>query len=183
MPNLLLDGVMTTIPAESAMAYIGLGSNIDPEHNLTQALQLLAERLHLVSVSPVYVTPPWGYAPQADFLNAVLCVATDLLPLNLLDLLLETELACGRERTIPNGPRTLDLDLLLVGENVMDTPRLTLPHPRLHERGFVLVPLCDLAPALTHPITGLSVIQMAAALPMSETVDIRPSPFQLSLTD
>ena len=103
-------------------------------------------------VSPVYRTPPWGYADQESFLNAVAAVHTTLPPLELLDALQAVELRLERKRSVPNGPRTADLDLLLYGEAIIETERLLVPHPRMHERGFVLVPLCDLAPLLRHPL-------------------------------
>lgn len=161
-------------------ACIALGSNIDPEKNLQQAVHLLAKQFKLLARSRVYVTPPWGYKPQADFLNAALLVETQLEPLPVLDALLAIELVCGRERNIPNGPRTLDLDLIFHGETKFQTPRLTLPHPGMHLRGFVLVPMADIAPGWVHPDTGKSVAEMASLV---ETSDIRPSNFSLELPE
>jgi 2-amino-4-hydroxy-6-hydroxymethyldihydropteridine diphosphokinase len=137
---------------QPGIAWIGLGSNIEPAANLRRGLALLAQHMRITAVSPVYETPPWGYADQPPFLNAVAGLAIDRAPEALLDLLQATEQACRRERSIANGPRTLDLDLLLYGDAVIDTPRLQVPHPRLHERAFVLVPLCDVAPEARHPI-------------------------------
>jgi len=137
-----------------ASAFIGLGSNINPETHLAAAVRLLRERVDLTGASPVYRTPPWGVAEQPWFLNALVWVETGLAPEALLDQLQDIERKRGRVRTVRYGPRTLDLDLLDYDGIVLNTERLILPHPRLHERGFVLVPLCDLAPAWRHPLLG-----------------------------
>ena len=148
---------MAPIPAVNAIAnviaYIGLGSNISAEVNLPAAAALLAHAPGIVlqRVSPVYRTHPWGYADQDAFLNAVAAVETTLPPLGVLDALQAVELRLDRQRAVQNGPRTADLDLLLYGAALIESERLIVPHPRMHQRGFVLVPLCDLAPRLMHP--------------------------------
>ena len=139
------------VPGHPGPAWISLGSNIEAKANLRRGLALLAAQVQITAVSPVYETPPWGYTAQPPFLNAVAGLVIDREAQALLDLLQATEQACGRVRTIANGPRTLDLDLLLCGDRIIDTPRLQVPHPRLHERPFVLVPLCDVAPKARHP--------------------------------
>lgn len=141
------------------IAYIGLGSNIEAETNLQAACEHLSATpgISLKAASRVYRTPPWGYEPQPSFLNAVLALETTLKPRELLDCLLDIESRQLRERTIRYGPRTLDLDLLLHGSQTVTGPRLTVPHPLLHERAFVLAPLCDLAPRLLHPVLGRSI--------------------------
>lgn len=141
-----------------SFAYLGLGSNLgDREEHLRRGL-LLLERLGIcvVALSPIYETAPLGYAQQPPFLNMVACVRTTLSPDDLLDACLAVEQEEGRTRPFPNAPRTLDVDILLYDDRVIDSPRLTVPHPRLADRAFVLVPLCDLAPDMVHPLQGLS---------------------------
>jgi 2-amino-4-hydroxy-6-hydroxymethyldihydropteridine diphosphokinase len=148
-------------------AYVALGSNIDSPHEqvLTAFRELDAlANTRVVARSALYRTAPVGYLDQPDFVNAVAKIATSLNPFDLLNALLEIERAHGRSREFKNAPRTLDLDLLLYEDLVLEEPGLTLPHPRLHERAFVLVPLNDIAPTLKIPGRG-SVAQLLAALP------------------
>jgi 2-amino-4-hydroxy-6-hydroxymethyldihydropteridine diphosphokinase len=136
--------------------FIGLGANLgDARATLMQALEALAALpgTRRVAVSSIYRTAP-VQAQGPDFLNAVAELRTTLTPEDLLRALQGIEAAHGRERPYRNAPRTLDLDLLLFGERVIATPRLTLPHPRLHERAFVLHPLAEVAPALRLPGHG-----------------------------
>jgi 2-amino-4-hydroxy-6-hydroxymethyldihydropteridine diphosphokinase len=134
------------------LAYVGLGSNLgDREGTILAA----AERLGPHRLSPIVETEPWGYADQPRFLNAVAELETDRTPRGLLDRLLEVERELGRVREGPRyGPRTIDLDLLLYGDAVIDEPGLTVPHPRLAERLFVLEPLLALDPGLFVPGKG-----------------------------
>ncbi|MDH4121443.1 MAG: 2-amino-4-hydroxy-6-hydroxymethyldihydropteridine diphosphokinase [Deltaproteobacteria bacterium] len=127
-----------------SIATIAFGSNIQPEHHLPLAVKELARLGDLVKISAVYRTPPWGYIPQPYFLNGALWLETPLPPVALMECLLAIEQQLGRVRTLPCGPRTLDLDLVFHGNHKMSSPRLTLPHPRWKERPFVLVPLADL---------------------------------------
>ena len=140
------------------MAYVGLGANLDdPAAQLQRAFSELEElpRTRLTARSPLYKTPPLGPPAQPDYLNAVVALATELSPLELLAALRAIEVKPGRVRYCTRwGPRTLDLDLLLYGELVLDSTELTLPHPGLHERAFVLYPLLDVAPALIIPGKG-----------------------------
>ncbi|HEV3404498.1 MAG TPA: 2-amino-4-hydroxy-6-hydroxymethyldihydropteridine diphosphokinase [Gaiellaceae bacterium] len=134
------------------LAYIGLGSNLgDREETIRRAVELLGA----ARVSTLIETEPWGYADQPRFLNAVAELETDEPPRALLARLLEIERELGRTREGPRyGPRTIDLDLLLYGDDRLDEPGLGLPHPRLHERAFVLEPLAELAPELVVPGFG-----------------------------
>ena len=147
------------------VAYIALGSNLQhPAAQVSQAFAALdtLPDSHLLQRSSLYKTPPVGYDNQPDFINAVALLKTALTPLNLLEKLLAIETAQGRQRPFPNAPRVLDLDLLLYDDLVMNTPTLTLPHPRLHERGFVLFPLAEIAPDLMIADKG-SVTDLLAA--------------------
>ncbi len=139
------------------MAYIGLGANLDdPRRHLEQALVELDKLPHtrVRARSSVYRSAPVGYAHQPDFLNAVAQVETGLRPEPLLAELLAIEARHGRSRSFANAPRTLDLDLLLFGDERIATPGLTVPHPRMHERAFVLVPLAEIAPQAAIPGRG-----------------------------
>ena len=144
-------------------AYVGAGSNLgDREAHLDGALARLRERCPVRS-SPIYETVPAGpIVGQPPFLNAVfeMELAEDLGPRSLLDELLALERAAGRERKMPQGPRTLDLDLLFYGDQILEAEGLVLPHPRLHQRAFVLVPLVDLNPDLHHPVMGRTVREL-----------------------
>lgn len=160
-----------------SLAWIGLGANLGrPEQTLEQALIALRAlpRSRLVAVSPGYWTAPWGQPDQPEFLNAVACLQTELEAMELLRALLAIETGLGRTREAGRwGPRTLDLDLLLVDDQEIDEAELSLPHPRLHQRAFVLVPLADLAPDLQIPGLG-SVSELLDALPEEELDGIRP---------
>ena len=146
------------------LAYIGLGTNLgEREVNLRRALERL-EELGLVRVSSFRETDPVGVTDQPKFLNAAAELATDLSPRELLERLLEIERELGRDRATARrwGPRVIDLDLLLVGEEAIDEPGLTVPHPRLADRRFVLEPLCELNEDLTLP-DGTRVRELLAA--------------------
>lgn len=146
------------------MAFIGLGTNLgDRETALRGALSLLSQKpgVRMVAYSGLYETEPVGVREQPRFLNAVACVQTTLAPERLLDELMAIEKVYGRRRVVRWGPRTLDLDLLLYGGKTVQTPRLTVPHPRLFERPFVLVPLLELEPWL--PVTVLQQARQALA--------------------
>lgn len=135
----------------SVRAYIGLGGNIgDPRANMAAALGLLDDdpAISVVAVSPLYSTPPWGITDQPDFLNAAAELQTQLAPRELLQQCLETEAKLHRVRDKRWGPRSVDLDVLVYGELEIDETGLELPHPRMMDRAFVLVPLMDLAPEL-----------------------------------
>ena len=112
------------------------------------------ENTRLLQTSSLYASAPWGYADQPDFVNAVASVETELPPQRLLEELLNIEIWHGRERTFPNAPRSLDLDIALYGDEIVDEANLKIPHPRMHERAFVLVPLAEIAPDLMIPGQG-----------------------------
>ena len=148
------------------LAYVALGSNLgDPQQQLLDAVQALATTpgLRLLQRSALYRTPPWGMLQQPPFVNAAVQLDSALSPHALLDALLAIEQRAGRVRGARNGPRTLDLDLLHVDGVQLDDARLSLPHPRMAQRAFVLLPLHDIAPALQLPGYG-RVDQLLAVL-------------------
>jgi len=154
----------------SVTAAIALGSNLgDRAATLQSAIQQLWQLGTVTAVSSFYETDPVGYLDQPQFLNAAALLETTLPPLELLESLLAIERAFGRHRsaTVPKGPRTLDLDLLLYGDQVLDTPTLTLPHPAMHERRFVLAPLAEIAPHLRHPVLRRTMRELLLDLPAS----------------
>jgi 2-amino-4-hydroxy-6-hydroxymethyldihydropteridine diphosphokinase len=147
-------------------AYLGLGSNIgDREANIRQALdQLQTDDLRLLRLSNRYETEPIGFHDQPWFLNQVAEFETELSPLQMLQRIQAVEKTLGRKREIVNGPRTIDIDILLFGDVVMKTAELAIPHPRYRERRFVLEPLLELNPALKDPETGQPLSVMLAAI-------------------
>jgi len=141
--------------------YLGLGTNLgDRKQNLTQALELLSQHMVIENVSSVYETEPVGFEEQPLFLNAVCRVTTQLKPEQLLRLAKKIEAELGRKPGPPNAPRPLDIDILLHGKQVISTQDLIVPHPRLAERAFVLVPLAEIAPDFIHPVSKKTVMQM-----------------------
>jgi len=139
-------------------AWLGLGSNLqDPLTQLPLALEKLStlDNIKILRASSLYRTPPWGDELQDDFINAVVQIETDLAPLPLLHVLQSIEDAMGRQRTDRRwGPRVIDIDLLLYEEDILNTAELELPHPRMHDRAFVLLPLSELEPATQIPGHG-----------------------------
>jgi len=156
-----------------ATAYIGLGSNLgDRMATLRTAIERFESLGRVTSVSSLYKTEPVGYLEQPSFLNAVIALETALTPADLLHALLGIERDLGRARSFPNAPRTLDLDLLLVDNVILDTPELTLPHPRQHGRAFVLVPLAEIAPQVVHTGFGKTMQELLRALPDQGGVEV-----------
>jgi 2-amino-4-hydroxy-6-hydroxymethyldihydropteridine diphosphokinase len=154
---------------DNHVAYLALGSNVgDRLLNLKEAIASLSPQMDVKAKSHVYETPPWGYKDQSPFYNQVIKVKTYLEPERLLKHLKRLEVALGRKPTFQNGPRSIDIDMLFYDDLIMNTPVVTLPHPRLHERGFVLLPLMDIAPDLIHPVRQKSVREMVAACDLSD---------------
>ena len=148
---------MSTSESAEQVAYVALGSNLrEPQRQLRNAFLVLGQlpQTRLVARSSLYRSAPVGYADQPDFVNAVAALRTALAPHALLEALLAMERAQGRVRSFPNAPRTLDLDIVLYGAQVIRETGLTVPHPRLHERAFVLVPLAEIAPDALVPGRG-----------------------------
>jgi len=145
--------------------YLGLGSNLgDRAAQLEQAIAGLATAgITPVRCSSFYATEPVGFAPQHWFLNAVVEAETELMPRQLLRATQGVERSLGRRRTVPSGPRTVDIDILLYGGTVVSMPDLEIPHPRMAERRFVLVPLREIAPTLHHPTLRRTVAELLAA--------------------
>jgi 2-amino-4-hydroxy-6-hydroxymethyldihydropteridine diphosphokinase len=144
---------------EPIEAYIALGSNIEPRgHYIQQAMNLISDhpQIEVIEMSSVYETQPVGGPEQGPYLNAVTKIRTTLAPMELLSALQKIEKDLGRKRTVHWGPRTIDLDILLYGEEIISNDRLIVPHPLMHERRFVMQPLAQIAPDVIHPILQMS---------------------------
>lgn len=149
--------------------FIALGSNLgDRLSNLKKAIASLAPEVNPDKCSPVYETAPWGYSDQPDYLNQVIRAQTGFEPLALLDYLKQVEIQVGRKPTFRYGPRVIDLDLLFFDDLVFEAERLKIPHPRLTERAFVLVPLAQIAPDLRHPVRSKTVRELLAEIDVHE---------------
>jgi len=159
------------VGSEPVIVYLGLGSNLgDRQGHLDKALDFLSQRLRIEKVSSIYDTEPIGNIEQPRFLNLVCQGDTRLAPMELLILAKGIELKLGRTPGKPNAPRPIDIDILFYGEQVIDTPELVIPHPRLTERAFVLIPLAEIAPDLVHPLSGKTIKELLAGVTEVQSV-------------
>ena len=151
---------------EPETVYIGLGSNLgDRVANLRAAINAIQHLGDAIELSTVYETEPFGVdEDQPKYLNMVVAIRTNLMPTDLLSEFLDIERVHGRTRHRPNESRTLDIDILMYGDRVLDTPELVLPHPRMHERAFVMLPLSEIAPQAVHPTLKITVSEIAVEL-------------------
>jgi 2-amino-4-hydroxy-6-hydroxymethyldihydropteridine diphosphokinase len=150
--------------SELPTVYLCLGSNLgEREKNLAQALTLLSQKVNLEKVSSIYETEPVGYKEQPFFLNLVCRITTNMNAEGILHLAKDIENKLGRVPDFPNSPRPIDIDILFYGDRIIKTRNLTIPHPRLTERAFVLIPLAEIAPELVHPELGKSIAELASS--------------------
>ncbi|MBT3189097.1 MAG: 2-amino-4-hydroxy-6-hydroxymethyldihydropteridine diphosphokinase [Anaerolineae bacterium] len=149
--------------------YIALGTNLgDRLANLRSAIESFAPELRVTRESTIYETPPWGFTDQPAFLNMVIEAETNLDPRALLVYLKKKEDELGRVKNFRNGPRLIDLDILFYDDLIMNEENLIIPHPRLHQRAFVLMPLADIAPELEHPLIEKTIIELLQDVDTSE---------------
>jgi 2-amino-4-hydroxy-6-hydroxymethyldihydropteridine diphosphokinase len=156
-----------------ADVYLGLGSNVgDKERNIRKAIELIDQECTVLKKSKLYKTDPVGYMEQDWFLNRVIEVETSRKPKELLRFLKSIEKKLGRQKTVKNGPRTIDIDILLYDDILLDSESLTIPHPRLHKRLFVLGPLSDMCPDCIHPKLKMTVSEIRKNLKSKDKVEV-----------
>ena len=167
--------LIPTYPMKEHIVYLALGTNLgDRLANLKQAISALTPQMEVKTKSQVYETPPWGFEDQPKYLNQVIKANTYLDPERLLKHLKRLEVALGRTESFLNGPRLIDMDILFYDDLVLNKPSIVIPHPRLHERGFVLLPLMDIAPDLIHPVNKKSIREMLALSDVREIEKFAP---------
>ena len=154
------------------IVYLALGTNLgDRLANLRAAIKALSSEINVIAESKVYETPPWGYENQPTFLNMAVKCETNLEPESLLKRLKQLEVQLGREQSFRWGPRLIDIDILFYDDLILKSESLTIPHPRLHERAFVLVPLADIASDFVHPVLKKMIKELLASV---DIVNIHP---------
>ena len=155
-------------------AYIGIGSNLgNKEENIRKAISLIKGKCKILKISSLYETEPIGHKEQDWFLNCAIEIGTKLKPQELLEFLLSIEKNLGRVRTIKNGPRTIDLDILFYGNKTINEDNLIVPHPRLHERLFILEPLKEICPNFVHTVLNKSIDELYSLVDKSEIVKLQ----------
>lgn len=158
---------------EDHIVYLALGTNLgNRASNLKEAVAALPPQMEVQARSQVYETPPWGHIEQGKFYNQVLKAKTYLEPEQLLKHLKRLEVALGRVTSFQNGPRLIDIDILFYDDLVLESPALVIPHPRVHERGFVLLPMMDIAPDFVHPVKQRSVRDLIAGCDLRGIVQV-----------
>lgn len=156
-----------------SQVYIALGSNLgDRAANLAKAREMLADNIQVLKSSSIYQTAPWGYSEQDDFYNQVLECETELSPMRLLGRMKRIEKRMGRKKTFHNGPRLIDMDILFCNNLILETRRLVIPHPRMHERAFVLVPMAEIKPGFFHPVLGKTMVELLAKVDQEGVVKL-----------
>jgi len=150
------------------VTYLSLGSNLgDRSTNLHKAISHLPPKVQLVTQSSIYKTEPWGYSDQPSFLNQAIKADTSLEPFELLAFLKEIEISMGRQETFHFGPRLIDLDILFFDDLILDSPELTIPHPHIAERAFVLIPMAEIAPDFFHPVLNKTIQELRISVETS----------------
>ena len=149
-----------------SIVYLGLGTNLgDRKQNINKAIGAISLKMSISKQSSLYETTAWGYTDQPNFLNQVIQIETNLSPLRLLNFLKKTEVELGRVENFRYGPRLIDIDILFYDDLIKTTSRLQIPHPRIPERAFVLVPLNEIAPGYVHPVLKKTIAELLTKLP------------------